>query len=154
MIGARWVLLGAVLAGCIFTPRPMIPVADDDVDSAARDQDAAFGRDASGAADRGIADAPATPDDAVPPVVDAGAAVDAPVAAFDAGVPLNDAGGIDVGLDFDASAPSDAGGEAVDATVDCGARPDADDATACPDDAPDASTDGSAADAEVGLGGS
>ena len=134
MIGARWVLVGSLLAGCVFTPRPMIPATEDNTDSPNRGSDASAPRDAGAAADRGLpppTDAPEAPTDTTPPSIDASAGADVP------GTTTPDAG-----------APFDAGGFADAAASDAGPTPDADASAGC--DAPEDGGDGGGCTDDVG----
>ena len=119
MIGGRWVVLGAVLAGCVFTPRPMIPVANEDADATNLGADAAVVRDTGTATDRGatFTDLGGVPTDTTPPTFDASAAADVP------GVAVGDAGAMDGGTP-DGSAEADATAD-CDASVDGGRCADA-----------------------------
>jgi hypothetical protein len=147
MIGARWVVVGALLAGCVFTPRPMIPLEGDDADSANRATDAAAA-DVAVRADAPSADLGPTPEDVVPPTFDAGVSADVPAvmtpdasAGFDAGG-FADAGAFDVGVGCDvldgacddAATDADAAAE-PDAAEPDATEPDASDAAAVMGDA-------------------
>jgi hypothetical protein len=150
MIGARWVLVGSLLAGCVFTPRPMIPLTEDNTDSPNRGADAGAARDASAASDLGMpptTDAPAVPTDTAPPIFDASAGADVPgVATPDSGAPF-DAG------DFGDAAATDAGpAQDADASVTCDAPEDGGDGGRCVDDVSPADAVAET-DAESGLAG-
>lgn len=151
MIGARWVVIGSVLAGCVFTPRPMIPLEGDETDSSNRGNDAAVSRDLGRASDSSTpppTDAGEVPADTAPPSFDASAGADIP------GATTSDAGGgFDAGSFSDAAPAPDA-----DAGAECDATGDGGDGGRCVEDASytdaDASpTDASPADAEAGLAG-
>lgn len=142
MIGARWVMIGSVLAGCVFTPRPMIPLEGDETDSSNRANDAAVSGDLGRASDSG---APPTDlgavTDTAPPSFDASAGADIP------GATTPDAGG-----GFDAGSFSDAAPE-LDASAGCDATGDGGDGGRCVEDAISADADASPSDAEAGLSG-
>ena len=150
MIGARWLLVGSLLAGCVFTPRPMIPATEDNTDLPNRGADASAPRDASAASDRGLpppTDAPEAPTDTTPPSFDASAGADVPgTTTPDAGAPFDGGNFSDAGA-ADAGAAPDA-----DASAGCDATEDGGDGGGCVDDV--SPTDAVAeADAESGLAG-
>lgn len=162
MIGARWVVIGAVLGGCVFTPRPMIPI--DDNDPANRTGDASTARDSSTFADSATMpgrDRGPVPGDTTPPTIDASAPADAPpVAATDAGGGAFDSSAVADAPVFDAGWESDAGTSLdTDAGLDCDAGSDGGDGGRCLVDVPatdatDATDDATAdatADAEGGV---
>lgn len=152
MIGARWVVIGATLAGCVFTPRPMIPLEGSDADVMNGGADSPASWDTGLPIDRGVptADVGAPPTDTAPPSSDASASADVPGAATpDAG-----GGGLDAGESADDRPDPDS-----DASADCGAW-DGGDGGRCPDDigpsdaSVDATVDATAeATAEAGAGG-
>jgi hypothetical protein len=162
MIAARWVLIGATLAGCIFTPRPMIPVGEGDTDVANRGPDAAASVDVGASVDRGVSDTGPRPDDVTPPSFDSSAPADVPgVTTPDAGAGVDTGSSFqDVAVAFDAPA-TDAGSESP---TDCGAADGGDggctmdatvtDATVTDATVTDATvTDATVTDAEAGAAG-
>lgn len=145
MIGARWVVIGSVLAGCVFTPRPMIPLEGDETDSSNRANDASVSRDLGRPNDSSTprTDVGEVPTDTAPPSVDASAGADIPGAATsDAG------GGFDAGSFSDAAPAQDA-----DASAECDATGDGGDGGRCVEDASYPDADASPTDAEAGLSG-
>jgi len=144
MIGARWVVIGSVLAGCVFTPRPMIPLEGDETDSSNRANDASVSGDLGRPADSSTprTDVGEVPADTAPPSFDASAGADVP------GATTSDAGG-----GFDAGSFSDAG-PAQDASAECDATGDATgDGGRCVEDVSSTDADASPSDAEAGLSG-
>lgn len=146
MIAARWVVVGALLGGCVFTTKPMIPGDPSDMEN----------RGDSGAVTR--ADAPSPNFDVGLVPTDTGAPLDGAPPAADAGEPRADSastGTPEAGMFADApasvDAPAfDAGGVAdVGAPRDCGAA-DGGDGGRCAD--VDADVD-AAVDAAAGDGG-
>jgi len=145
MIGARWVVIGSVLAGCVFTPRPMIPLEGDETDSSNR------ATDASVSGDRGRAS-----DSSTPPRTDLGAVTDTAPPSFDAsaGADIPGATTPDAGGGFDAGSFSDAAPtQDADASAGCDATGDGGDGGRCVEDVSPTDADASPADAEAGLSG-
>lgn len=149
MIGARWVVIGSVLAGCVFTPRPMIPLEGDETDSSSRADDASVSRDLGRASDSSTprTDVGEVPADTAPPSFDASAGADIP------GATTPDAGGaFDAGSLSDAAPFSDAApAPDADASAGCDAAGDGGDGGRCVEDASPTDADASPADAEAGL---
>lgn len=143
MIGARWVVIGSVLAGCVFTPRPMIPLEGDETDSSSRANDASVSGDLGRPGDSGSprTDVGEVPMDTAPPSFDASAGADIP------GATTPDAGG-----GFDAGSFSDAA-PAQDASAECDATGDGGDGGRCVEDVGPTDADASPTDAEAGLSG-
>jgi len=140
MIGARWVVIGSVLAGCVFTPRPMIPLEGDETDSSNRANDAAVSGDLGRASDSGA-----------PPPTDLGAVTDTAPPSFDAsaGADIPGATTPDAGGGIDAGSLSDAAPE-LDASAECDATGDGGDGGRCVEDVISADADASPSDAEAG----
>ncbi|TAK18685.1 MAG: hypothetical protein EPO40_36400 [Myxococcaceae bacterium] len=143
MIGARWVVIGSVLAGCVFTPRPMIPLEGDETDSSNRATDASVSRDLGRPSDS-----------STPPPTDLGAVTDTAPPSFDAsaGADIPGATTPDAGGAFDAGSFSDAA-PAQDASAECDATGDGGDGGRCVEDVSSTDADASPSDAEAGLSG-